>query len=131
MGCTLTTSADYLWQENRLRISLEQFVAKGTTQDKLKKICQRLINELRFVGSIDPDLGHYINADSSRYAERFTHYGFARKTEPDNYLSRLDQSIEFKVFVSGLPETDTESVLYIPSTVCIGPLLSNKVYFEE
>ena len=39
--------------------------------------------------------------------------------------------MEFKVTVRGLISDDEEMEAFLPTAICTGPLLSNKVYFEE
>ena len=59
----------------------------------------------------------------SHFAANFSHLAYRVKDEPDDYQRKLDHIIE----VEGYVDIEGSS----SSTKCRGPLVSNKVYFEE
>ena len=113
----MPSGSSYNWDKNRIYLSA-LFVDLPHGID-VKLLCKRLISKIRLIGGVSDD--GTVLADYSRFARNFGHADYKTKNEPDDYRRKLDQIIEVSASVE-TPDTFTD---------CHGPLVSNKVYFEE
>jgi len=121
----LIASASYSWEQNRIRIGASAVLEKGRSD--FKSVCKKVIKLIRRYGGglpeFDPSYGNY----PSNYSEFFKHFDYERKNAPDKYRQKLDQIFQIEVEVVEEDAVYDENVL----ARCDGPLMSNKVYFEE
>ena len=110
----------YDWDKNRIYLMGSIFDASPETDGKL--FCKLLISKVRKIGGVLDD-GKVFGNSHSGFAANFGHIGYTAKDEPDDYLRKLDHIIE----VEGYVDIEGSSA----AIRCHGPLVSNKVYFEE
>ena len=137
---TSTKSVSYDWEKNRIEIEL--FLLGYNNKNEyidVKWDCKRIINKMRRSGLIDDTTGDFYDSslrdiENSAYSDYFRHHAYKSSNQPEKYLSRLDHIIELSVTLAPLQEVTSEEYPVLDmklATKCTGPLLSNKVYFEE
>ena len=107
----------YDWDKNRIYLHTNFVTAIQETDGK--QFCKLLIDRIRTFGGVSG--GGTLPHAFSNFARNFAHHDYRSAKTPDDYLRKLDQIIEIKGSVE-TPDTATK---------CHGPLVSDKVYFEE
>ena len=122
----VTSSVHYNWDRNRIYIWANIFWLQKPKEDQMTKFkddCKSMIGDLRQVGGINRKTGGY-NVTPSVYSWSFQHFGYQTTSAPEDFQTRLDKIITLGVLVAAMDFTE-------PRVQCRGPLVSNKVYFEE
>lgn len=130
----MSAYADYDWARNRITIKarVSKFQSRGEDPIKqLKRGCRSWMEHLRSNGGVLIYSSGYIpDSKSSKYSDYFAHFGYNNENQPKDYRQKLDEIIELRVKAIFALKDITDSLVGTQVN-CGGPLVSNKIYFEE